>query len=70
MDALSGLDQPARCQAGDRIVHVLLTGFSMPVEAVEPCEMSSTRSEPHNKYKITDPEGNEDWLCAWDVRKV
>jgi len=47
-----------------------MPGFVMTVQAVEPCETSGERSAPHNSYKITDPEGNEDWVCGWDVRKV
>jgi hypothetical protein len=29
-----------------------------------------SREEKHLAYKITDPEGNEDWLCGYDVIQV
>ena len=25
---------------------------------------------PHSRYKIIDPEGNKDWLCAYDIRVI
>ncbi len=36
----------------------------------EPCETDSARPETHDQYKVIDPEGNEDWLCAYDVTVV
>jgi len=69
-DALSGLDKPADARTGDLIVHYALPGYPMTVHAVRPCETSGPRSEPHSSYEVTDPEGNQDWLCGWDVRKV
>ena len=56
-------------KVGDRIAHKLLRGFSMEVLAVEPCEVAAGQ-EPHDSYKIIDPEGAEDWLCAHDVVRV
>ena len=52
-------------KVGDKIEHVDIPGFRMPVLDVEPCE-----DEEHNQYKIVDPEGAEDWICGHDVRKV
>ena len=52
---------------GDPIEHKLMPGFPMLVEEVEPCETGPGRDEPHSQYQITDPEGNTDWLCAYDV---
>jgi hypothetical protein len=46
-----------------------MPGFAMPVLEAKPCETDGNRSEPHQKYKITDPDGNEDWLCGHDVQK-
>jgi len=52
---------------GDRIEHDLMPGFAMAVQDVRPCETDGARPESHKSYKITDPDGNEDWLCAYDV---
>jgi hypothetical protein len=53
---------------GDRIEHKLMPGFAMTVKAIDACRPDPTRPAQHSQYKITDPEGNEDWLCAYDVR--
>ncbi len=42
----------------------------MPVQDTRPCETDGARPEKHLAYKITDPEGNEDWLCGYDVIQV
>ena len=55
---------------GDKIEHDLMPGFVMKVQEVRPCETDGARPEPHESYKITDPEGNEDWLCAYDVHRA
>lgn len=57
-------------KAGDRIEHVLMPGFVMTVLDTRACETDFARPEPHLAYKIRDPENNEDWLCAHDVRLV
>lgn len=62
----SGPLQGAR--TGDKIEHKLMPGFTMTIQAAKPCETGSTRSDPHQQYLITDPDGNSDWLCAYDVR--
>ena len=54
---------------GDIIEHRLMPGFTMPVLETRECETDGNRPEPHLAYKVTDPEGNEDWLCAMDVQK-
>ena len=64
------MQTPTIAAKGDKIQHELMPGFTMTVEDAEPCETDGTRSEPHQMYKITDPEGAEDWLCAYDVKKV
>ena len=69
-DALSGLDAAAVASPGDFIEHFALPGFRMRVRQVEPCERTGQRSDPHLSYLVTDPEGNDDWLCGWDVRAV
>jgi hypothetical protein len=61
-------DKPAQFHAGDRIEHKLMPGFTMTVQQLRPCETDGARPEPHWAYRITDPEGNDDWLCAYDVR--
>jgi len=43
---------------GDKIEHDLMPGFVMKVQEVRPCETDGARPEPHESYKITDPEGN------------
>ena len=63
-------NKPAEAEVGDMIEHRLMAGFRMKVEGLEPCATGPDRPEPHSAYKITDPEGNEDSLCAYDVRKV
>jgi hypothetical protein len=55
-------------KAGDTIEHTLMPGFPMQVQDTKACEIDSARPEPHLQYKITDPEGTEDWLCAYDVQ--
>jgi hypothetical protein len=52
---------------GDKIRHKHMPGFVMEVLAVEPCDGAITE---HDSYKIVDPEGNEDWVCAHDVQKL
>jgi hypothetical protein len=69
-DALSGLEHPADAQAGDRIELFGVPGYHMTVHDAKPCETDFARPEAHKQYKVTDPEGNEDWLCGWDVRKI
>jgi hypothetical protein len=61
---------PATADIGGTIEHVLLLGHLMTVRATEECETSTTRPEPHQAFHIIDPEGNEDTLCAYDVRRV
>jgi hypothetical protein len=61
-------DHPHHAKAGERIEHKLMPGFAMTVQAAEPCETDNGRPDAHSRYKITDPDGNEDWLCAYDVR--
>lgn len=48
---------------GDVIEYDLLPGFPLTVREVAPCVYSS-----HDKYKIVDPAGREDWVCAHDVQ--
>ena len=57
-------------KTGDTIEHHLMPGFTMAVLDTRDCETDGTRPEPHLAYKVTDPEGNEDWLCAYDARRV
>jgi hypothetical protein len=61
---------PLVALTGDKICHKLVPGFTMTVEGVSDCETDANRSIPHSKYLITDPEGNQDELCAYDVAKV
>jgi hypothetical protein len=56
--------------SGDMIEHDLMLGFAMTVHEVAPCEDDYARPGPHEAYRITDPEGNEDWLCAYDVHRI
>jgi hypothetical protein len=56
-------------KAGDVIEHRLMPGFTMTVLDARDCETDSARPEPHLSYNVTDPEGNDDWLCAYDVQK-
>ena len=61
---------PLVAAVGDIIEHELMPGFRMQVQAVADCDTDWNRSEPHLKYTITDPAGNQDDLCAYDVRKA
>jgi len=54
-------------QDGDKIEHDLMPGFVMAVREVKPCETDGARPEGHSQYLVTDPEGSDDWLCAYDV---
>lgn len=68
---MNDMTAPAKdIHVGHQIEHDLMSGFTMPVQDVKPCETDGNRSEPHAKYKITDPDGNEDWLCAYDVHRA
>jgi hypothetical protein len=54
-------------KTGDKIEHRLMPGFTMIVLDARPCE--TTPFPEHQQYKVTDPEGNEDWFCANDVQQ-
>lgn len=56
-------------KTGEVIEHRLMPGFTMPVLDTRECETDPSRPEPHLAYKVTDPEGGEDWLCAYDVQR-
>jgi hypothetical protein len=64
------MSEPATAAVGDEIEHDLMPGLVMTVEDTQPCETDGSRSEPHRQYQVTDPDGNEDWLCAYDVHAV
>ena len=44
------------------------TGTILEIEDCDP-DVSS-RSVPHQRFKVIDPDDNEDWLCAYDTHKV
>ncbi len=67
---MNEMTAPATAATGDKIVHDLMPGFVMTVQEVRACEQSGNRYFPHSQYRITDPEGQEDWLCAFDVTKI
>jgi len=71
-DLLSGLDNPAEVQVGDRVTHFAMPGFPMAVQAVRPCEPGAAppRDMAHNAYEVLDPEGNPDWVCGWDLERA
>lgn len=58
---------PARAVVGDTIECDFVPGFRTEVLAGEPCETDAHRTEAHNRYQVIDPEGNKDWLCAYEV---
>lgn len=64
------MQSPAVAAVGDQIEHEFVPGFVMTVEDTVDCETDSVRSEPHKMFKVKDPDGNTDWLCSYDVRKV
>jgi len=55
---------------GDKIEHDLMPGFVMEIQGVRVCETDGGRPELHDAYKVTDPDGNTDWLCAFDVHRA
>jgi hypothetical protein len=57
-------------RAGDRVEHDLMPGFVMQVREVKACETDGARPEAHGQYLVIDPEGNDDWLCGYDVSPV
>lgn len=57
-----------RYAIGTMIEHRLVPAFAIRVEAVRECEISPSRPGPHLAYRVTDPAGNTDWLCAYDVQ--
>jgi hypothetical protein len=54
---------------GETIEHRLMPGFTMTVLETRDCETDANRPEPHLAYRVTDPEGNDDWLCAYDIQR-
>lgn len=54
---------------GDVIEHRLMPGFAMTVLDTRECEKDANRREAHSAYQVRDPEGNLDWLCAYDVQR-
>lgn len=64
------MSAPAKVAVGDVVVPRLMPAFRMRVLDVRPCETDWNRSEPHSALQIVDPDGTEDWLCAYDVRVV
>lgn len=56
-------------KTGDIIEHRLMPGFTMPVEDTRPCETEPNRPWPHLAYRVKDPQGCTDWLCAYDVQR-
>lgn len=67
---MNEMKEPAGARRGHAIAHDLMPGFTMTVLNTRPCEISSTRPEPHLAYEVIDPEGNPDWLCAYDVHRA
>ena len=55
---------------GMHIEHKLVPGFPMEFQDATSCKTDRSRPEPHAKYKVTDPDGSTNWLCAYDVRPV
>jgi hypothetical protein len=60
----------AGVKAGDKITHDLLPSFVLHVREVKPCETGGSRPGPHDQYLVADPEGYDDWLCAFEVTPV
>jgi hypothetical protein len=52
---------------GGKIEHDLMPGFVMDIQGVRSCKTDFSRPEPHAAYKVTDPGGNDNWVCAYDV---
>ena len=67
---MNNLSAPAIAQVGGKIEHDLVPGFVMVVQDKMACETGPARPLEHSKYLVTDPEGAEDWLCAYDVSRV
>jgi hypothetical protein len=62
--------EPITAAVGDLIAHDLMPEFVMAVEETRDCETDWNRSQPHLAYRITDPVGQADWVCSYDVHKV
>jgi len=67
---VNNMTTPAAAAQGDMIEHDLMHGYQMPVVDLMACETSPARPLEHSQFLILDPEGNEDWLCAYDVHRV
>jgi len=63
------MSEPAPAVVGDTIEHDLIPAsvWSASIRDARPCETDSARGIPHSAYLVTDPEGNDDWVCAYDV---
>jgi hypothetical protein len=54
----------------DRIAHDLMPGHVMAILEVRPCDTDDVRQPDHSEYRVVDPGGNSDWLCAFDVHPI
>ena len=56
-------------EVGKTVEHRLMPGFRMVVQDGKPCETDAAHPVPHPAYLVTDPEGEDDWVCHYDVQK-
>jgi len=56
-------------KTGDIIEHRLMPGFTMTVLETRDCKAEAPFRDPHLAYRVTDPGGNDVWLCGHEVQK-
>ena len=53
---------------GDTVEHRLVPGYRMPVQDRKPCETDAIHPAEHPSYLVRDPQGEETWVCHYDVQ--
>lgn len=63
------MTRPLVAEVGDFIHHDLIVGFATKVLEIRPCIPDWARPLDHDQYQVVDPDGQLDWVCAYDVSK-
>ena len=65
------MTSPAIAQKGGRVVHDHLPGYVMEVLNKKPCETDPVlHPVEHSQYLVTDPAGDEKWVCGYELHRV
>lgn len=55
---------------GDKLMHTRVPADQAAVLTVLKTRKCGELPHTHLAYRVTDPEGTEDWVCAYDLRPV